>query len=46
MLKQLASTLTSKLIHIPSTQIKQAGAEERHDLIAAVREIFQLKDTQ
>ena len=45
-LKQLASTLTSKLIHIPSTQIKQAGAEERHDLIAAVREIFQLKDTQ
>ncbi len=45
-LKQLASTLTSKLIHIPSTQIKQAGAEERHDLIAAVRELFQLKDNE
>jgi glutamyl-tRNA reductase len=43
---QLASTLTSKLIHIPSTQIKQAGADERHDLLAAVRELFQLKDNQ
>ena len=43
-LAQLASALTRKLIHIPSTQIKQAGAEDRHDLLAAMRELFQLKD--
>jgi glutamyl-tRNA reductase len=41
----LANLLTNKLIHIPSTQIKQAGAHERHDLIAAARELFQLKDS-
>ncbi|MFM8332798.1 MAG: glutamyl-tRNA reductase [Candidatus Methylumidiphilus sp.] len=45
-LNLLASALTNKLIHIPSTQIKQAGADERHDLIAAVRELFQLKENQ
>ncbi len=45
-LRQLASTLTSKIIHIPSTQIKQAGTDERHDLIEAVRELFQLKGNQ
>jgi glutamyl-tRNA reductase len=32
------------LIHTPSTQLKQAGIYERHDLIAAARELFQLKD--
>jgi len=41
----LANLLTNKLIHIPSVQIKQAGIHERHDLIAAVRELFQLKDS-
>ncbi len=45
-LKQFAASLTSKLIHIPSTQIKQAGADDRHDLIAAMRELFQLKENQ
>jgi glutamyl-tRNA reductase len=40
----LANLLTNKLIHTPSTQIKQAGVYERHDLIAAARELFQLKD--
>ena len=39
----LAHSLTNKLIHLPSTQIKQAGIDERHDLIAAARELFQLK---
>lgn len=39
----LAHTLTNKLIHTPSTQIKQAGINERHDLIAAARELFILK---
>jgi len=42
----LANALTNKLIHLPSTQIKQAGADERHDLISAARELFQLKDSQ
>ncbi|CAI8866139.1 glutamyl-tRNA reductase [Methylocaldum szegediense] len=41
----LANLLTNKLIHIPSVQIKQAGIHERHDLIAAARELFQLKDS-
>lgn len=45
-LNQLAAVLTNKLIHIPSTQIKQAGADDRQDLLAAVRELFQLKDNQ
>lgn len=44
-LELLANLLTNKLIHIPSTQIKQAGVYERHDLIAAARELFQLKDS-
>jgi glutamyl-tRNA reductase len=41
----LAHTLTNKLIHTPSTQIRQAGANERHDLVAAAREIFKLKNS-
>jgi glutamyl-tRNA reductase len=41
----LAHALTNKLIHVPSTQIRQAGIDERHDLIAAARELFKLKDT-
>lgn len=40
----LAQTLTSKIIHTPSTQIRMAGANERPDLVAAARELFQLKD--
>ncbi|MGZ8219691.1 glutamyl-tRNA reductase [Methylomagnum sp.] len=43
-LELLANLLTNKLIHTPSTQIKQAGVYERYDLIAAARELFQLKD--
>jgi glutamyl-tRNA reductase len=43
---RLAHLLTNKLIHTPSTQIRQAGANERHDLVAAAREIFKVKDTQ
>lgn len=41
-LNLLAHTLTNKLIHTPSSQIREAGANERHDLVAAAREIFQL----
>ncbi len=38
----LAHTLTGKLLHIPSVQLKEAGINERHDLIAAARELFKL----
>jgi glutamyl-tRNA reductase len=41
-LSRLAHTLTNKLIHTPSAQIRDAAANERHDLIAAVHEIFKL----
>jgi glutamyl-tRNA reductase len=40
--QRLAHTLTNKLIHTPSAQLREAGANERHDLIAAAREIFKL----
>lgn len=42
-LRHLAHLLTNKLLHIPSTQIRQAGENERHDLIAAARELFKLR---
>lgn len=42
-LTRLAFTLTNKLIHTPSAQIRDAAANERHDLIAAAHEIFKLK---
>ncbi|MGD7035374.1 glutamyl-tRNA reductase [Methylotuvimicrobium buryatense] len=45
-LQRLAHSLTNKLIHTPSAQIREAGANERHDLIAAAREIFKLNHTQ
>lgn len=42
-LNRLAHSLTNKLIHTPSLQIREAGENERHDLVAAAREIFKLK---
>ena len=39
---RLAYSLTNKLIHTPSTQIRAAAENERHDLINAAREIFKL----
>jgi len=44
-LNRLAHSLTNKLIHTPSTQIKAAAENERHDLIAAAREIFKLTNS-
>jgi len=38
----LAHTLTNKLTHTPCTQLRKASENERHDLIAAAREIFKL----
>lgn len=40
--QRLAHTLTNKLIHTPCTQLREAGTNERHDLIAASRELFKL----
>ena len=42
-LNLLAHTLTNKLIHTPSAQLREAGANDRHDLVAAARELFKLK---
>jgi glutamyl-tRNA reductase len=42
-LNRLAHTLTNKLIHTPSAQLRDAGENDRHDLVAAAREIFKLK---
>jgi glutamyl-tRNA reductase len=42
-LQRLAHTLTNKLIHIPCAQLREAGENDRHDLIAASREIFKLR---
>ena len=42
-LARLAHSLTNKLIHTPSTQIRDAAVNERHDIIAAANEIFKLK---
>jgi glutamyl-tRNA reductase len=41
-LARLANNLTNKLIHTPSTQIRDAAANERHHIIAAAHEIFKL----
>ncbi|GAB6139431.1 glutamyl-tRNA reductase [Methylosoma difficile] len=45
-LERLAHALTNKLTHTPSAQIRLAAENERHDLIAAVHEIFKLNKTQ
>ncbi len=42
-LNRLAYTLTNKLIHTPSAQIRDAGMNDRHDLVAAAKEIFNLR---
>ncbi|MHB8471701.1 MAG: glutamyl-tRNA reductase [Gammaproteobacteria bacterium] len=42
-LKQLAHTLTNKLIHTPTTQLRLAGAEGRADVLDAARRLFDLK---
>ncbi len=41
-INRLAHSLTNKLIHTPSIQIRAAAENERHDLINAAREIFKL----
>ncbi|MEJ2566128.1 MAG: glutamyl-tRNA reductase [Gammaproteobacteria bacterium] len=43
-LAQMARILTNKLIHCPSTQMRQAGFEGRTDVLDIARELFDLKD--
>jgi len=43
-LAQMARTLTNKLIHCPSTHLRQAGFEGRSEVLAIARELFDLKD--
>ncbi len=43
-LQILAYQLTNKLMHIPSIQLKQAGINERHDILSAAHELFNLKE--
>lgn len=39
---QLARSLTNKLIHSPSTKIRQASAEGRSEILALTQELFEL----
>ncbi len=41
----MAHTLTNKFLHQPSTELRKAGEEERHDLIQAARRLFIDKNT-
>ncbi len=41
--KEMAYQLTNKILHQPSIQIKQAGREERDDLIQAACKLFNIK---
>jgi glutamyl-tRNA reductase len=40
----LAHTLTNKLLHTPSTQIRQAGFEGQSDLLEAANTLFQINE--
>ena len=39
-LTYMAHTLTNKFLHQPSTELRKAGEEERHDLIQAARRLL------
>ena len=41
----LAHTLTNKLLHTPSAQIRQAGFQGQVELLDAANTLFQIKDT-
>ena len=43
-MQELARLLTNKLMHTPCSNMKQAGYDGRADLLAAARELFNLKD--
>jgi glutamyl-tRNA reductase len=39
----LARNLTNKLVHAPTVQLRQAGFDDRGDLLEAARELFGIK---
>jgi glutamyl-tRNA reductase len=41
-MQYLAHTLTNKLLHVPTVQIRRAGAGARHELITAARTLYEL----
>jgi glutamyl-tRNA reductase len=41
----LAHTLTNKLLHAPTVQIRRAGAGARHELVAAARTLYDLESS-
>ncbi|MEW5754996.1 MAG: glutamyl-tRNA reductase [Pseudomonadota bacterium] len=43
-LQQLAHSLTNKLIHAPTTQMRQAGQDGRAEVLLLARELFELSD--
>jgi glutamyl-tRNA reductase len=43
---ELANRLTNKLIHTPSVQLKQAGYDDRREILDAARELYNLKDRE
>lgn len=43
-LEALARSITNKLIHAPSVQMKKASAEGREDLVRLTQELFELGD--
>lgn len=43
-LKEVTHTLTNKLIHTPSSQLRNAGVNGRIDLLSATHELFDLKE--
>jgi glutamyl-tRNA reductase len=43
-LRYLAYVLTNKLIHAPSASLREASAQERSDLINAIKTLYKLED--
>ena len=43
---ELARSITNKLLHAPTKNIKRAGEEGRHDTIATTKELFNLTDKE
>ena len=43
---ELARSITNKLLHTPTKNIKRAGEEGRHDTIATTKELFNLTDKE
>lgn len=43
---ELARSITNKLLHTPTKNLKRAGEEGRHDAINATKELFNLNDKE